>query len=168
MNYYLDTEFDEDGKTIELISIAIVCEDGRQLHAVSSEFDPTRCNDWVKANVLPHLPDSTPECRWRTRQEIRDAVRTFVGDDPSPVFWAYYAAYDWVVFCQLFGTMVKLPDGFPMMCMDLKQYAIHLGIANILDAVPMLTTAHDALNDALWNQDAHRYLESVDNGIVRS
>ncbi len=31
MRYFLDTEFYEDGKTIDLISIGIVAEDGREL-----------------------------------------------------------------------------------------------------------------------------------------
>jgi hypothetical protein len=39
----------------------------------------------------------------------------------NPEFYAYYADYDWVVFCQLFGTMMDLPKGFPMYCIDLKQ-----------------------------------------------
>lgn len=36
-------------------------------------------------------------------------------------FYAYYANYDWVVFCWLFGKMIDLPAGFPMYCIDLKQ-----------------------------------------------
>lgn len=36
-------------------------------------------------------------------------------------FWAYFADYDWVVFCWLFGTMMDLPKGMPMYCKDLKQ-----------------------------------------------
>ncbi len=36
-------------------------------------------------------------------------------------FNAYFADYDWVVFCSLFGTMMDLPKGFPMYCRDLKQ-----------------------------------------------
>lgn len=39
----------------------------------------------------------------------------------QPEFYAYYADYDWVVFCSLFGTMMDLPKGFPMYCKDLKQ-----------------------------------------------
>jgi hypothetical protein len=38
--YFFDTEFDEDGKTIELISIGIKCADGREYYAVSREFEP--------------------------------------------------------------------------------------------------------------------------------
>ena len=39
----------------------------------------------------------------------------------KPEFYAYYADYDWVVFAQLFGSMINLPKGFPMYCKDLKQ-----------------------------------------------
>jgi len=38
-----------------------------------------------------------------------------------PEFYAYYADYDWVVFCSLFGRMIDLPKWFPMYCKDLKQ-----------------------------------------------
>src|SRR4051812_11038169 len=34
MKYFYDTEFLEDGQTIELISIGIVAEDGREYYAV--------------------------------------------------------------------------------------------------------------------------------------
>ena len=36
-------------------------------------------------------------------------------------FYGYYADYDWVVFCWLFGKMIDLPKGFPKYCIDLKQ-----------------------------------------------
>lgn len=38
-----------------------------------------------------------------------------------PELYGYYADYDWVLFCSLFGTMMDLPKGFPMHCRDLKQ-----------------------------------------------
>ena len=56
MRYFYDTEFIEDGRTIELISIGVVAEDGREYYAVSTEFDPERAGSWVRANVLPKLP----------------------------------------------------------------------------------------------------------------
>lgn len=31
------------------------------------------------------------------------------------------ADYDWVVLCQLYGTMMDLPKGWPMYCRDVKQ-----------------------------------------------
>lgn len=55
MRYFYDTEFIEDGHTIELISIGVVAEDGREYYAVSTEFDPERAGSWVRTHVLPKL-----------------------------------------------------------------------------------------------------------------
>jgi hypothetical protein len=74
----------------------------------------------------------------KTNKQIAKEINEFVGysndEDLSPVefnhpnfkhddvqFYAYYADYDWVVFCQLFGKMIDLPNGFPRYCNDLKQ-----------------------------------------------
>ncbi|MGW4097114.1 3'-5' exoribonuclease domain-containing protein [Mycobacterium sp. NPDC004974] len=56
--YCYDTEFLEDGSTIELISIGIVCEDGREYYAVNSDLpiDLIRKDTWLMTNVVPHLP----------------------------------------------------------------------------------------------------------------
>lgn len=44
------------------------------------------------------------------------------GWDTEPIeFYGYYADYDWVLFCSLFGKMIDLPHDFPMYCRDLKQ-----------------------------------------------
>lgn len=56
--YCYDTEFLEDGHTIDLISIGIVAEDGREYYAVNSEadWDRIRKDDWLMDNVVRHLP----------------------------------------------------------------------------------------------------------------
>ncbi len=41
--------------------------------------------------------------------------------EPKHEFYAYYGAYDWVVFCWLWGKMINLQTGFPMYVRDLKQ-----------------------------------------------
>lgn len=43
------------------------------------------------------------------------------GCTEKPQFYAYFADYDWVVFCWLFGRMLDLPKNFPYYCRDLKQ-----------------------------------------------
>lgn len=55
MRYFIDTEFLEDGKTIDLLSIGIAAEDGREYYAQSIHANLSRANDWVARNVLPHL-----------------------------------------------------------------------------------------------------------------
>lgn len=61
MNYYFDCELIEDfhkplfGKRrhfIDLISIGIVAEDGREYYAISNEFNPNDADEWVRENVL--------------------------------------------------------------------------------------------------------------------
>jgi hypothetical protein len=70
VRYFYDTEFIEDGRTIELISIGVAAEDGREYYAVSTEFDPERAGSWVRANVLPKLPPPASQL-WRSRRESR-------------------------------------------------------------------------------------------------
>lgn len=149
--YYLDTEFIEAPGVLDLISIGIVCEDGREYYAVSCEFDRSRASQWVVDNVLPHLP---PHGAWKSRATIAQEILAFVGAT-VPEFWAYYADYDWVAFCWLFGCMVDLPRRWPMFCMDLRQSMIERKI--VKDALPVQEgTEHHALADARWVRDACR------------
>ena len=152
--YFLDTEFMEDGKTIELLSLGIVCADGREFYAVNSEADHSHANDWVKANVLPHLGTGP----YMTRAGIRDELLRFFPGHGNPEVWGYYSDYDWVLFCQLFGRMVDLPNFFPQFCMDLKQLSVELGSPRHPKQVG---TEHNALNDARWNRDLFNYLRTV-------
>jgi hypothetical protein len=119
VRYYFDTEFIEDGKTIDLISIGIVAQDGREYYAVSSEFDASKASQWVVDNVLCHLGVEGIEPK--PRDQIREEILNFIGSDNDPQFWAWFASYDWVVFCQLFGTMMELPKHFPMYVNDVRQ-----------------------------------------------
>ena len=83
MRYFYDTEFIEDGRTIELISIGVVAEDGREYYAVSTEFDPERAGSWVRANVLPKLPPPASQL-WRSRSRIRLDLEEFFGLSTAP------------------------------------------------------------------------------------
>lgn len=158
MRYWLDTEFLEDGKTIDLISIGIVADDGREFYA--QQVQPldfgNRLTPWLRENVLPHLTTD----RWLTRDEIRAGVLAFC--DPErygkPEFWGYYADYDWVVLCQLFGRMIDLPKGWPMYCRDIKQWCDELGNPKL---PAQDEDEHHALADAHWNQHAWRFLSQL-------
>ena len=150
MNYFFDTEFIEYPGHIDLISIGMVSEDGRELYHISNEFDPSKANDWVKEHVFPKLP---PVDKHISRNRIKEKILTFIGDDRDPHFWAYFADYDWVVFCQLFGTMSDLPKGWPMFCMDLKQVMVTSRYHGKLPLEPK--NAHNALVDAKWLKNAY-------------
>lgn len=155
MDYYLDTEFAERPCTIDLISIALVREDGQYLYCESSEFNKDLCNDWVTKNVLPKL--TYPPHLQSTRAEIRDSLRNFIGND-TPRFWGYFADYDWVVFCWLFGAMIDLPKHWPMFCLDLKQELNRLKIPKEALTPQDPADEHHALLDAQWIKRVHQTL----------
>lgn len=160
MKYFLDTEFIESGPRhpIQLISIGLVCEDGREFYAISSEFEAKDANDWVRTNVLPHLDPSQTNAGWcEPISVIASAIDGFVGDD-KPELWGYYADYDWVVFCQLFGAMVDLPKRFPMYCRDIKQLCDERGNPKLPE---QSSVEHNALNDARWNRQAYQFLAAM-------
>ncbi|MCX6470649.1 polyadenylate-specific 3'-exoribonuclease AS [Williamsia herbipolensis] len=148
MRFFYDSEFIEDGRTIELVSIGVVAEDGREFYAVSSEFDPERAGDWVRAHVLPHLPSPSSKV-WRSRRQIRDDLLNFLTASGGDIeLWAWIGAYDHVVLCQLWGSMTALPRPIPRFTRELRQHWESLGRPPL---PPSPADAHDALVDARHN-----------------
>lgn len=154
MRYFYDTEFIEDGRTIELISIGVVAEDGREYYAVSTEFDPQRAGSWVRTHVLPKLPPPSSQL-WRSRTQIRLELEKFLGverlappagDPIDPIeLWAWVGAYDHVALCQLWGPMTELPAAMPRFTRELRQLWEDRGCPRM---PPRPKDTHDALVDA--------------------
>ena len=276
MNYYLDTEFlegkqkekfpislfrKETPNTIDLISIGIVAEDGREYYAISKDFNleeawnrfqiEEQSGDmrnlfpngkkvyWIRENVLKpifielFIKDNNlnyealkdkfetignkMDYKWlkslinkhgKTNKEIAKEIRNFIylenkkeggqvvlgsfipNKYPEPKFYAYYADYDWVAFCWLFGKMMDLPKGFPMYCNDLKQMLnekekslkndkgeIELiseiipehdcAMKSTFDSIkdignyPKQENEHSALDDARWNKELYKFLNKL-------
>lgn len=203
--YFIDCEFIEGfhkplfGKRrhfIDLISIGIYCEDGRSYYAISNEFNEKDADDWVLKNVIYPLPlknfngSNIDEVKlWKANKQIAEEIFQFCTNDSLTIekaiyynvvnegieFYAYYADYDWVVFCSLFGRMIDLPKGFPMWCIDLKQtldekeFKMKLpdgtigGHKSIKDFgnYPKQENEHNALADAKWNYELYKFLQSI-------
>lgn len=183
MNLFYDLEFLEDGRTIELISIGMVCDDGREYYAVNSDadWDRVKKHDWLMQNVWPHLPlrghktglvtvGGKTETRLTTpgfidtcntqvkpRWVIANEVRDFLQATPDVELWANYGAYDHVALAQFWGPMVRLPEGVPMFTNDIQQERARLGFA--WDDLPQQESGeHNALADARHNQTVRRWL----------
>jgi hypothetical protein len=171
--YFIDFEFIEDGKTIDPISIGIVCEDGREFYAENQECDLSKAGDFVQEHVIPQLwhlhGDKREHNAWIRdggtgglfhRSGLAREVRVFCSPEQygKPEFWGYYADYDWVVLCQLFGTMMDLPNGWPKYCHDLKQWCDQLGNPQL---PKQESGEHHALADARWNREVHAFLDAI-------
>ena len=161
MRYFYDCEFIEDGRTIDLISIGIVADDGREYYAINSDMpvDRIRKNNWLMENVWPHLtPDYCLE--WKPKTQIRDEVADFLRapDGMDTELWADYAAYDHVALAQLFGRMIDLPLHVPMFTNDLRQEWRRLGEPELPEQEIGL---HNALEDARHLKRCHDHLEEM-------
>jgi hypothetical protein len=192
VRFFYDCEFIEDGRTIDLISIGIVSEDGREYYAVNSKAGRGKLRDrilgreWLMANVVPHLPLARKPT---TPAEVLATVvaglnpRVFHLDETDPVvkprwiirnevlallgdepeLWAWYGAYDHITLMQLFGAMADKPAGLPMWTNDLKQECHRLGIDE--SELPAPTgRQHNALGDARWLREAWQWLRERESG----
>lgn len=221
MKYFLDTEFIEGFKEslfskrrhfIDLISIGIVAEDGREYYAISNEFNYYDASPWVRKNVISKLEgplghmgmeavreigipnkqiaaeiyrfvtETIRPAKLRNINQIEYHLKLEYGPADLPLFdfYAYYADYDWVLFCSLFGTMNDLPFGFPMYCRDLKQMIDEKAetlvktrglkgetVQGILERLkersdyPKQENEHSALDDAKWNKKLYEFIRQV-------
>jgi len=155
--YFYDCEFIEDGRTIELVSIGVAADDGREYYAISAEFDPGRAGLWVRRNVLDKLPGPADRA-WRSRARIRDELAEFFAAGAGSVeLWAWYAAYDHVVLAQLWGDMPALPRTIPRFTRELRQHWEQAGCPPIPESGG---DQHHALADAKLGLARWRAIEA--------
>ena len=171
---FYDSEFVERGSAfpITLVSVGLVREDGREYYAVNADLDTDliRYHEWEEMRTavwaqLPHFGDPgdyelnlmDPAVKWP--DQIADEIRAFVLGVDDPELWASHSAYDHVVLCQLFGTMSKLPPGFPMFTRDVKDMAVRLGDPEWPE---QKEPEHQALHDARHTRDVWKFLTAVE------
>ena len=175
-DYYIDTEFNEFPSpglndhfhAIELIALGIVDGAGRAFYR-ETRFRPANSNPWVRKHVWPALAvspqDTFAHMAKPTARELGPQLLDWMGNDPAPVFWGYYGAYDWVAFCSCFGAMIDLPAHFPMYLRDLKQVLDERGNPPIPQSIkPLAGELHNALADANYHRRIRLWTTSTDAG----
>lgn len=175
--YYYDTEFLETGERIHLISIGIVCEDGREYYAISTDLPEKEIarHPWLMKHVVPSLPRVQGDeinrlnprrnplrLEWRhpaykPYKKIAREVRSFLLHTGNPELWAWYGAYDHVALAWLWGPMSDMPDGIPYWTNDIRQECARLGLVDS-DMPEQPAGEHNALADARHNKVRHDWL----------
>jgi hypothetical protein len=154
---WFDTEFIDDGRTIELLSIGLVDQYGREYYAEPLEADHSKASPWVAQNVLSHLTGiRTP------RAQIAQELVEFCG--PKPEFWAWFGAYDWVALCQLYGRMLDVPVGWPNLFNEVVHFAkgkYSSGYAPNFKAMFANTAPHNSLADAVWTKAVWEHVNGL-------
>ena len=154
MKISLDFEFIEDGITIKPISLGMVREDGAEMYYEFEGVDWSLASEWVQNNVKPHLTGITTPL-----EDIKKGLLEFAGEKPE--FWGYFADYDWVALCQIFGKMIDLPKGWPFYCLDLKQL-MHESHVSKDQLSEQKGIEHNALDDARWIMHSVKLIKELD------
>lgn len=181
--FFYDTEFHEDGRTIDLLSFGMVCDTStEEFYHVNLDANWVAAfnNDWIRTNVMnsiPHaiypmpsgidveLTEGYPVAitRQSMAMELVNYVESNLPANHVPEFWAYYGDYDHVAMAQMYGRMLDLPAFFPMYTMDIKQLAIMKGVSGEpINSEGSELIQHNALGDARHNREMFRYLISND------
>ena len=147
---FYDTEFIEKDGFVDIVSLGAVDESGNTFYEISSEFNESRADDWVKENVLSYLGDE----KRITKKEMGEKFRKWCGE-PVELF-AYYSSFDHVVLMSLYGRMVDAPKILPFYSTDLKQMMDQNGITK-KPADP--ENEHHALEDAKWNLELFKSIK---------
>jgi len=127
MRYYLDTEF--NGYRGDLISLALVREDGRSLYIVLPYIHlerEGRMDPWVADNVITVLQKSPePPIVVTSRESGAHGVAQFLGSDLDPVIIS-----DWITdiehLCGLLneGSKWWSYDGGPMLHIESLKFEV--------------------------------------------
>jgi 3' exoribonuclease, RNase T-like len=121
MKLFLDTEFTGLQQSTTLISIGITSEDGKEFYAQLTDYDSTQINDWIRSHVLSKLETYLPDIpavdaksnyikAQGTHSQVATALLTWFSQFESVEIWADVLAYDWVLFCELFGGALHIPN----------------------------------------------------------
>jgi hypothetical protein len=104
-----------------------VPDEGPWFYAVCTDVDLATLSSWHQEHVVPHL-DLTPaqldqlgpgEYHKGRKEKIVAALRKYLSIYEDVVIWADVPAYDWVLFCELFGGALSLPKNIHYIVRDL-------------------------------------------------
>lgn len=111
MRVFLDTEFTKLTYP-DLISLALVSEDGREFYAERTDYNSSSCSDFVRETVLPLL-GRVPGAAC-TNKELTDRVRAWFTALPEPATIIFDYETDWhLLAVAILGRPQKNPpDNF--------------------------------------------------------
>ena len=172
---FFDCEFTGLHQNTTLISIGMVTDDNRYFYAELVDYDKSQLNDWLMKNVIANLRyGERLENEYQHGVYIRRVVGD--GDDYSLTLqcdktklrreldkWlAQFGevkiisdclAYDWVLFCEIFGGAMNLPKNIYYIPFDLSTMFYEKGIDPDIDREKFADfkskyCKHNSLHDA--------------------
>lgn len=134
---FFDTEFTGLHQGTTLISIGFVSECDKTFYAELTDYDKEQINDWIDQNVLSKLLFLQPPIGQKehymakrhydnkpgndlyesyslevrcTMRELKKHLTKWLSQFQSVEMWSDCLSYDWVLFCNIFGSAFDIPE----------------------------------------------------------
>lgn len=127
---FFDMEFTGLHRKTTPISIGIISEYGRTFYAEFSYYDTSQVDDWIKENVISNLRfggtmsipkiDLEHHAMCGNMTQVTESLIEWLEQFESIEMWSDCLAYDWVLFCGLFGGALNIPKSIYYIPFDLS------------------------------------------------
>ena len=149
MKLYFDFEFAGLYQDTTPISLGVVSNDNKMFYAEFDDYDHSRIDQWITTNVLKNLvTESTildiPVIRGN-REYIKNELTKWLSQFDSIEMWGDCMAYDWVLFCQLFGGAMFIPQQIHYIPHDLCTLLLAKGLNPDIGRRTFCNFQHDYL-----------------------
>lgn len=159
---YFDTEFTGLQLPTSLISIGIVSDTGKTFYAEFTDYNKNQLNEWINKNVISNLKLEKTETNMNNYRvkgstaTIRMHLRKWLAQFDKVVMVSDCLAYDWVLFCDLFGNSFSIPKNIYYIPIDICSMFLMKDIDPDIDreqfaevSIKEKHNKHNALFDAL-------------------
>lgn len=125
---FFDTEFTGLHQNTTLISIGLISECGKMFYAEFTDFDKSQVDDWIQENVVDALilpkyfsvmQQQGIVCHLGNAEYVREQIEIFLSQFDEIEMWSDCLAYDWMLFCQLWGHAFGIPKNIYYIPFDL-------------------------------------------------
>ena len=134
MKIFFDTEFTGLHKDTTLISIGLIDENGRTFYGEFSDYDESKCDNWIRENVIKHLKWSKEgpvedfvniyDNAWEafgSKEYIKIVLTEWLSKYDNVELVSDCCHYDMVLFIDIFGDAWSIPDVVNPACHDINQ-----------------------------------------------
>lgn len=184
MKVFFDFEFTGLHQKTTPISLGLVAKNERTFYAEFTDYDQDQVNEWIQKNVIDSLLTNTPQPEeilfsndnaplilGYSRNHILFHLERWLISFGEPIeMWGDVLAYDWVLFCELFGGAFGIPDCIYYVPFDVSTLMKVKGIDPDINRevfvgnVSILTAKHNALHDAKVTKACYEKLMLQDRG----
>ena len=178
MKIFLDSEFTKLDKDGELISLGLVTEDNREFYAEFNDYDENQIDDWLQENVINNLvfkdvlielngrdtyahydvsllsiPKSKKVTIKSCKHTIGEYIKKFLEIYKDVEIWSDCLAYDCMLFCNIFGGALKIPNNIYYIPFDIATLMKIKGVDPDINREEFINNSvkgnkHNALYDA--------------------